>query len=107
MNWLSHAKMYTKIDLLETYNLMHVWKVTNGKQHFEHIMAISSMCHQRKLNISFCCSYLIHREGDVTCNRQGDVILKLEHLQIQVMFIILDDKFFLAILMKIWRNSPC
>lgn len=59
---------------------------------FQFIITYDLGCQQRKLNILFCCSYFIHREGDVTYNQQCDVIFKLELLQIQVMFIILDDK---------------
>jgi len=34
LNWLSHAKMYTKFDLCEAYNLMHVWKGDKWKTTF-------------------------------------------------------------------------
>jgi hypothetical protein len=45
LNWLSHAKMYTKIDLCEAYNLMHVrkgdkWKTTLWTHygHFKYVV---------------------------------------------------------------------
>jgi hypothetical protein len=45
LNWLSHVKMYTKIDLCEAYNLMHVrkgdkWKTTLWTHygHFKYVV---------------------------------------------------------------------
>ncbi len=77
---------------IHVLNWHQVWWALSFFQ-FQFIVIYDLGCQQRKFNILSCCSYLIHREGDVTYNQQCD-IFKLEHLWIQVMFIILNDKFF-------------
>jgi hypothetical protein len=42
LDQLSHAKVYTKIDLCKTYNLMCIRKVINERWCFEHVTTISN-----------------------------------------------------------------
>ncbi len=43
LDQVSRTKVYTKIYLHGAYNLVHIKKVTNGRLHFVHAMAILSM----------------------------------------------------------------